>query len=167
MFEMPGADASEAMLFCKKLRREEVLKILAGQPACMVAIEACASSDYWDREIARLGHEVRLMAPDCQQPFVKQNNDVAVVFRARDLLVLLRTQTINAIHSDLAESEMVAARGPILTNSCRRVRTMTTTALARPILLARGAVAIARRERWRCSTVSSPGARRRVPKRSG
>ncbi len=118
-----------------------MLKFLAAQPACTVAMEACASSHYWAREIARLGHEVRLIAPDYVKPFVKrQKNDAAdaeaiceavqrptmrfvaakseeqqaaaIVFRARDLLVRQRTQTINAIRGHLAEFGMVAAQGP-------------------------------------------------------
>jgi transposase len=128
VFQMHGADASGAMLFRKKLRRR-------------VAMEACASSHFWAREIARLGHEVRLIAPDYVKPFVKrQKNDAAdaeaiceavqrptmrfvavksaeqqaaaIVFRARDLLVRQRTQTINAIRGHLAEFGMIAAQGP-------------------------------------------------------
>jgi transposase len=70
VFQMHGADESGAMLFRKKLRRNQVLKFLATQPACTVAMEACASSHFWAREITRLGHEVRLIAPDYVKPFV-------------------------------------------------------------------------------------------------
>jgi transposase len=93
------------------------------------------------REIAKLGHEIRLIAPDYVKLFVKrQKNDAAdaeaiceaiqrpsmrfvavkgeeqqagaVVFRARDLLVRQRTQIINAIREHLAEFGMVVAKGP-------------------------------------------------------
>ena len=78
MFQVHGANASGAVVFRKKLRRDRVLKFLAGQPACTVAMEACASSHYWGREIAKLGHVVRLIAPDYVKPFVKrQKNDAA------------------------------------------------------------------------------------------
>ncbi len=41
-------------------------------------MEACASAHYWGREISRLGHEVRLIAPVYVKPFVKrQKNDIA------------------------------------------------------------------------------------------
>jgi transposase len=140
MFQAHGAAVSGAVLFRKKLRRDQVLKFLAGQPACTVAMEACASSHYWGREMAKLGHEVRLIAPVYVKPFVKrQKNDTAdaeaiceaaqrptmrfvavkseeqqaaaLVFRARDLVVRQRTQTINAIRGHLAEFGLVAAQG--------------------------------------------------------
>ena len=142
VFQVHGADASGTVLVRKKLRRDRVLRFLAAQPACTVAMEACASSHYWGREIAKLGHEVRLIAPDYVKPFVRrQKNDAAdaeaiceaaqrptmrfvavkseeqqaaaVVFRARDLVVRQRTQTINAVRGHLAEFGIVAAKGPV------------------------------------------------------
>jgi transposase len=51
---------------------------MAAQPACIVAMEACGSSHYWAREMARLGHEPRLLAPHYVKPFIKrQKNDAA------------------------------------------------------------------------------------------
>ncbi len=78
VFQVHGANASGAVVFRKRLRRDGVLKFLAAQPACTVAMEACASSHHWGREITKLGHEVRLIAPDYVKPFVKrQKNDAA------------------------------------------------------------------------------------------
>jgi transposase len=37
-----------------------------------VAMEACAGAHYWAREIAKLGHHVRLIAPAYVKPFVKR-----------------------------------------------------------------------------------------------
>jgi transposase len=42
VFQAHGANASGAVVFGKKLRRDRVLKFLAAQPACTVAMEACA-----------------------------------------------------------------------------------------------------------------------------
>ena len=40
--------------------------------------EACAGAHYWAREIGKLGHRVRLIAPAYVKPFVKrQKNDAA------------------------------------------------------------------------------------------
>jgi transposase len=140
IFQAHGADASGGVVFRKKLRREQVLAFFAGQPRCLVAMEACAGAHHWAREIGALGHETRLIAPAYVKPFVKrQKNDEAdaeaiceaaqrptmrfvavksqdqqasaVVFRARDLLVRQRTQCGNAIRGHLAEYGWVAAKG--------------------------------------------------------
>jgi transposase len=58
-----GADASGKVVFRKRLRRERVLEFVAGKPACLVAMEACSSAHRWARELARLGHIVRLLRP--------------------------------------------------------------------------------------------------------
>lgn len=140
VFHAHGADASGTVMFRKKLRRDHVLRFLATQPPCTVAMEACGGSHYWAREIAKLGHDIRLIAPGHVKPFVKrQKNDAAdaeaiceaaqrptmrfvaakseerqaaaMVFRVRDLVVRQRTQTINAIRGHLAEFGLVAAQG--------------------------------------------------------
>lgn len=41
-------------------------------------MEACPGTHYWGREIGRLGHTVKLIAPAYVKPFVKrQKNDAA------------------------------------------------------------------------------------------
>jgi transposase len=141
VFQAHGVDASGAVVFRKKLRRDQVLRFFAVQPACIVAMEACASAHHWAREIAKLGHATRLIAAHYVKPFVKrQKNDAAdaeaiceaaqrptmrfvtvkseekqacaVVFRTRDLLVRQRTQVINALRGHLAEYGNVARHGP-------------------------------------------------------
>ena len=42
VFQAHGARVSGAVVFRKKLRREQVLTFFAGQPRCLVAMEACA-----------------------------------------------------------------------------------------------------------------------------
>ena len=80
VFQAHGASATGAVVFRRKLRRDKVLAFLATQPSCRVVVEACASAHYWGREIAKLGHEVRLIAPVYVKPFVKrQKNDVVML----------------------------------------------------------------------------------------
>jgi len=141
VFQVHGSDASGAVLFRRKLRRHQVLAFFSSQPPCTVAMEACASSHHWAREITKLGHTVRLISPAYVKPFVKrQKNDAAdaeaiceavtrptmrfvapkseqaqaaaIVFRARDLLVKQRTQIINALRGHLTEFGIVVAKGP-------------------------------------------------------
>ena len=141
VFQAHGADASGAVIFCKKLWRAQVLEFFATQPACAVAMEACGGSHFWGREIGNCGHRVRLIPPAYVKPFVKrQKNDAAdaeaiceaaqrptmrfvavkseaaqgaaVVFRTRDMLVRQRTQIINALRGHLAEFGLIVAQGP-------------------------------------------------------
>ncbi len=78
VFQLHGVDALGAVVLRKKLRRGAVLDFLRDLPPCLVGMEACAGSHHWAREIAALGHEVRLIPPAYVKPFVKrQKNDAA------------------------------------------------------------------------------------------
>lgn len=78
VFQAHGAAADGAVIFRRKLSRAQLLKFMAAQPPCLVAMEACASSHHWGRVIGDLGHEVRLIPPAYVKPFVKrQKNDMA------------------------------------------------------------------------------------------
>ncbi|WP_423208358.1 IS110 family transposase [Paracoccus yeei] len=109
--------------------------------ACVVAMEACATSHYWGRVALSQGHEVRMVPAAYVKPFVKrQKNDKAdaeaiaeaasrptmrfvavksaetqaraVAFRTHQCLVRQRTQLINALRGHLAEFGLVAPKGP-------------------------------------------------------
>ena len=78
VFQAHGADASGQVVFRTRLRRAKVMEFFAGLSPCLVAMEACSNAHYWAREIGRLGHTVRLLAPAYVKPFVKrQKNDAA------------------------------------------------------------------------------------------
>lgn len=54
------------------------LSLFAGRLSAVIGMEACATAHHWGRELAKLGHEVRLMPPRCVKPYVKRNkNDMA------------------------------------------------------------------------------------------
>ena len=55
------------VLFRKRITRVKLLGFLAAQAPCVVAMEACAGAHYWAREIGKLGHHVRLIAPGLRQ----------------------------------------------------------------------------------------------------
>jgi transposase len=78
VFQRHGARANGAVIFRKKLTRVQRLAFMSQQPTCIVTTESCATAHCWGREIKKLGHTVRLIAPNCVKPFVKrQKNGVA------------------------------------------------------------------------------------------
>lgn len=140
VFQIHGADAEGAPIVGRKLRRAEVLRFFEKQPTCLVGIESCGGSHYWAREIAALGHEVRLIPPAYVKPFVKRGKTdaadaeaiceavtrktmrfvpiksaeqqaAAMVLKTRGLLVRQQTQAINALRSHLSELGIVAGIG--------------------------------------------------------
>ena len=109
-------------------------------PACIIGIEACATSHRWSRELEALGHTVRLIPPAYVRPYVKrQKNDCTdaeaiceavgrpnmrfvptktteqqsglVLHRTRSLLIRQQTSVINAIRGHFAEFGIVAPVG--------------------------------------------------------
>ena len=78
VFHAHGADATGATVFSRRITRQKLIPFFASQPKCTVAMEACGGAHHWGRELMRLGHEVRLIAPAYVKPFVKrQKNDAA------------------------------------------------------------------------------------------
>jgi transposase len=63
VFQVHGADASGSVVFRKKLGRSRLLAFFAAQPPSVVAMEACAGAHHWGRELAAMGHSVRLIPP--------------------------------------------------------------------------------------------------------
>ena len=69
VFQVHGVDASGRAVIRRQLRRRQVLAFFGKLPPCLVGIEACASSHYWAREIAKLGHQLAgdALAPDAHR----------------------------------------------------------------------------------------------------
>lgn len=140
VFQVHGVDDHGEVIVRRQLKRRQVLAFFAGLSRCLVGMEACATSHHWAREIAALGHEVRLMPPRYVKPYVKRNkNDAAdaeaiceavtrpnmrfvplktedqqsvlMLHRTRQLFVRQRTTLINAIRAHLAEFGIVAGVG--------------------------------------------------------
>lgn len=51
VFQIHGARADGSVAFSKKLSRGKLLPFLTSQARCVVAMEACASSHHWGRQI--------------------------------------------------------------------------------------------------------------------
>ncbi len=115
----------------KQIKRDALLEYFSNRELCLIGMEACGGSQYWARELEKLGHTVRLLQGKFVKAFVMGNkNDVmdaraiwmavqqpakAVAVKSeeqqavlslhkmRRQLVKFRTAQINAIHGLLLE----------------------------------------------------------------
>ena len=60
VFQIHGATMTGEVKFRKKLTRLQFRRFMAVHAPAVVVMEACGSASYWAREMAKLGHEVRL-----------------------------------------------------------------------------------------------------------
>jgi len=140
VFQVHGVDAEGKVVVARKLRRKEVLAFFTKLAPCLVGMEACGSAHYWAREIAKLGHSVKLMPPKYVKAYVKrgktdasdaaaiceavtrpsmtfvpvkglEQQGLSMLHSARSQFVGQRTQLINAVRGHLSELGIVAARG--------------------------------------------------------
>ena len=77
-FQVCAVGQDGAVLSDRALSRTRLAALLAEQPTCVVAMEACATSHHWERLARAYGHEVRPVPAAYVTPFVKrQKNDRA------------------------------------------------------------------------------------------
>lgn len=63
VFHAHGADGKGRAVFSRRISRGKLLDFFAAQPSCTVALEARGGAHHWARQLAQLGHEVRLILP--------------------------------------------------------------------------------------------------------
>src|SRR6202521_2420569 len=140
VFQVHGCDAEGDGVIRRQLKRRYVRTSFQKLPACLIGIEACASSHQWSRELQGLGNTVRLMPPAYVKPYVKRHKNDAIdaeaiceavtranmrfvatktpeqqscltLHRTRHLFIRQQTSVINAIRAHLAEFGIVAPVG--------------------------------------------------------
>ena len=139
-FQLHGVDSAERPVLRRKLKRNQVLAFFAKLPPTVIGMEACGAAHYWARELRKLGHEVKLMAPQHVKAYVKRNkNDgrdaeglceamsrptmqfvpvkteeqqaALMLAGVRQQLITRRTQLSNAIRGYAAEFGLTVAKG--------------------------------------------------------
>ena len=76
VFQLCGLNQAGKVVYEKRLNREKLLQEVAMLPECQVAVEACTGAFYWQREFEKLGHTVKIIAPQFVKPFIQgQKND--------------------------------------------------------------------------------------------
>jgi transposase len=140
IFQLHGVDAAEQPVLRKQLGRRQMVEFFAKLPPTVIGMEACGASHYWARELGKLGHEVRLIAPQHVKPYVRRNkNDgrdaealceamsrptmrfvpvktaeqqaALMLAGVREQLIARRTQLSNTIRGYAAEFGITAAKG--------------------------------------------------------
>ena len=140
IFQLHGVDAAEQPVLRKRLSRRQMVEFFANLPPTVIGMEACGASQYWARELSKLGHEVKLMAPQLVKPYVSRNkNDgrdaegqceamsrpsmrfvpvktaeqqaALMLTGIRDGLIARRTQLSNTIRGYAAEFGLIAPKG--------------------------------------------------------
>src|SRR5918911_3086657 len=135
-----GLDASGRVVLRRRMHRDGVVKLAAGLPGCVVAMEACGGAHHLGRRLRDFGHQVRLMSPEYVRPYVKVHKnddrdaeaiaeaatrptmrfvelksetqlDMQSLHRARDRLVGERTALINQLRAFLLERGIVVPQG--------------------------------------------------------
>jgi transposase len=139
VFQVHGVDSQEKVVLRKQLRRAQLLDYFKKLPPCLIGMEACGGAHYWARELQKLGHTVKLMAPQFVKPYVKSNKndandaeaiceavarptmrfvaiktiaqqDIQAIHRIRSELVQQRTAKVNQIRGLLTEYGIVVGR---------------------------------------------------------
>jgi transposase len=140
IFHLVGVNEAGKIVKKKQLKRKQVLRYFANLEPCIIAMEACGGANYWAREFIKLGHEVKLIAPQRVKPFVIGNKndyndavaiaeaaqrptmrfvpiksvaqqDVQNVHRQRERIDKARTALSNQIRGLLAEYGIVIPQG--------------------------------------------------------
>ena len=75
IFHLICLDQYGKQLFKKKLRRGQLLSYFANLEPCIIAIEGCASSYYWQRELTKLGHTVKLLPAQHVKAYLRGNKN--------------------------------------------------------------------------------------------
>lgn len=140
VFQVHGVDGHGTAVIRRQLRRGSVLPFFKRLPPSLVGLEAGGGAHYWARELAALGHAVRVMPARDVKAYVRRHKtdagDAAAIceavgrpsvrsvpvksaeqqaalmlHRVRDQLIRQRTMTVNALRAHLAEFGIVAPKG--------------------------------------------------------
>jgi len=139
-FQLHGVDVQGETVLRKTLNRDKLVAFIANLSPCLIGLEACGGSHHWVRVFTRMGHTVRMMAPQFVKPYVKSNKNDAVdaeticeavgrpsmrfvpvksidqqdiqsIHRIRSQLVARRTAQANQIRGLLMEYGLVLPKG--------------------------------------------------------
>jgi transposase len=139
-FHLIGMDARGRIVLRRKVSRGQLQSCLANLPVCLIGLEACAGAHHVGRQLAALGHDVRLLPAQYVKPFLKGHKndyrdaeaiaeaaqrptmrpvplksaeqlDLQALHRVRSRLIGQRTAVINQIRGFLLECGLPVRQG--------------------------------------------------------
>jgi transposase len=140
-FHIVGMNARGAVVIRERLSRAKLPRRLTNMTSCLIGMEACAGAHHVGRQLAALGHEVRLIPAKYVKPFLKGHKndyrdaeaiaeavqrptmrfvalksteqlDLQSLHRVRSRLVGQRTAVINQLRGFLLEHGITIRQGP-------------------------------------------------------
>jgi transposase len=86
VFEVHGVNEQGKVVVRRQLRRARVLEFFAQLEPCLIGMETGSGAHCWGRELTKLGHTVKLMAPRFVTPYRKNDksdrNDAEAICEA-------------------------------------------------------------------------------------
>lgn len=140
-FHLTGLDERGAIAVRQRVSRGQLERRFVNMPPCLIGMEACAGAHHLGRQLAALGHDVRLIPAQYVKPFLKGHKndyrdaeaiaeavarptmrfvplktadqlDLQALHRIRSRLVGQRTAVINQIRGFLLEDGITVRQGP-------------------------------------------------------
>ncbi len=121
IFQLHGVDRIETSTWCRRLKRDNWIKVLLNkvEPGCEIGMEACTGAHHWGRLLQAKGFRVKLIAPQIVTQYVKRNKNhakhdeaiCAAMSRHGMRFVTVKTveqQEVQAVHR--IRSELVGQR---------------------------------------------------------
>jgi transposase len=75
VFSLHGVDDAGQVVLRRTVRRDQLVKVVAGIEPCLIGMEACSGAHEWGRRFQEHGHTVRLMAPKFVAPYRKSGKN--------------------------------------------------------------------------------------------
>lgn len=139
VFQVHYVDQETGEIVNKPIKRAQFLEHFANRAQCLIGMEACGGAHHWARQLAKLGHEVRLIPAEYVKAFnIRNKNDAAdakaiwqavqqpckpvaiktemqqamlALHRMRTQLVKFRTMQVNGLRGLLTEYGEVMSKG--------------------------------------------------------
>lgn len=139
VFQVHYVDQETGEIVNKPIKRAKFLEFFVNRAPCLIGMEACGGAHHWARQLAKMGHEVKLMAAEFVKAFnIRNKNDAAdaraiwlavqqpgkavavktemqqamlALHRMRQQLIKFRTMQINGLRGLLTEYGEVMSKG--------------------------------------------------------